>query len=400
MKWLAPSVAILGLACLASHAQAQDNLDRRIRQNQARLDSIRDQRSSLEGELRRLRGRTRNINTEISNIERQRSLTNRVVNELDRQMVAMTSQLDAVTTDLLLTQDALAESQAVLEKRLSDIYKRGPLYTFQVLLAAESFGDLLGRYKYLHIISRQDRILVTEVDDLHQRIGAQRREQVRAQTALDTQREQRGIELRRFVSLERQRQISLRQTRASQQTATSQLDSLARAEVALSDVLASLESERRRAIASGSRPSTAATISTADLGGLLWPATGPIVYRFGRAPGPDGTRIRYEGIGITAPPGTAVRSVAGGTVERAGLFGTYGPSVIIDHGGGFYTLYLYLSGLDVSSGQTVSAGQIVGRSGGSGSESGPHLEFQIRQAAAGSTRPIALDPENWLTKRR
>ena len=58
MKWLAPSVAILGLACLVPHAQAQDNLDRRIRQNQARLDSIRDQRSSLEGELRRLRGRT------------------------------------------------------------------------------------------------------------------------------------------------------------------------------------------------------------------------------------------------------------------------------------------------------------------------------------------------------
>ncbi|MFQ5704577.1 MAG: murein hydrolase activator EnvC family protein [Gemmatimonadales bacterium] len=395
------SLGLLVLLCtLVTPLFAQVGLDRQIRENQARLDSIRRQRSDLEGELQRLRGRARDITTEIRNIERQKNLTNRVVNELDRQMAAMSTKLDTITMDLLLSQDALAETQAVLERRLSDIYKRGPLYAFHVLLAAESFGDLLSRYKYLHLISRQDRALTTEVEDLHRRILAQRREQVVAQRVLIAQREQRSTELRRFVSLERQRQRNLRDTRASQLTTSSVLDSLTRAESELSRLLASLEVARRRAISSGARAELAPNISTADLGTLPWPVTGNVIYRFGRAPGPGGTRIRYEGVGIATPSGTPVRAVAGGRVEIANAFGTYGPSVIIEHGGGFHTVYLYLSGLDVVAGQTVVSGQIIGRSGGSGSESGPHLEFQIRQAAPGSTRPIALDPENWLSKHR
>ena len=55
-----------------------------------------------------------------------------------------------------------------------DIYKRGALYTFQALLAAESFGDLLSRYKYLYLTSRQDRDIVNEVTLLKGRIQDQR----------------------------------------------------------------------------------------------------------------------------------------------------------------------------------------------------------------------------------
>ncbi len=72
------------------------------------------------------------------------------------------SQLDHSSAELTLSQDNLADSKAKMQRRLADIYRRGPLYTFQVLLAAESFGDLLTRYKYLYLTSRQDRALVDE----------------------------------------------------------------------------------------------------------------------------------------------------------------------------------------------------------------------------------------------
>ena len=62
----------------------------------------------------------------------------------------------------------------MLERRLVDIYKRGALYTFQALLAAESFGDLLSRYKYLYLTSRQDRALVADVEKLRNRVVEQR----------------------------------------------------------------------------------------------------------------------------------------------------------------------------------------------------------------------------------
>ncbi len=392
--------ALLLVTSRDAQAQRSGNLDLQIRENQARLDSIRHERSTLEDELDRLRGRARDLTTELRNIERQKNITNRLVNELDRQMGMMSSQLDTITMDLMLAQDALAETRAVLERRLAQIYKRGHLWAFQVLLAAESFGDLLSRYKYLYLVSRQDRALVNEIENLTQRITVQRRELLSAQGALATQREQRSVELQRFVRLERGRQNILRQTQTASRETVSRLDSLARAEDMLNSLVARLEDERRSAVARGERTNTVSSITHAARGTLNWPADGRIVYRFGLQAGPDGTRIRRHGIGIAVPVGTAVRAVASGTVESTRGLGTYGPTVLIFHGGGFYSLYLYLSRFDVQTGQSVTAGQVIGRSGGAGSPAGPHVEFQLREQAPGSQSAIALDPENWLRKRR
>ena len=388
-------VLLAGVLGGARQLHGQAELDRRIRANQARLDSIRREREQLEAELERLRGRARDITSEISLIERQKTITSRVVNELDRQMAAMTSQVDTITMDLMLAQDALAETNAVLQRRLAQIYKRGPLWAFQVLLAAESFGDLLSRYKYLHLISRQDRAMVAEMEELHDRITEQRRQQVSARNAIELQRAERSDELDRYVRLEQRRQNTLRQMQASQRAAASRIDSLAAAEERLNDIINALENERRRAIARGDRPDAAGTITETDVGSLPWPVDGEVIYQWGRETQPDATSIRRHGIGIAVPEGTPVRAVAGGSVEDARGLGTYGPSIIIDHGGGFYTLYLYLSGFEVRPGDQVIAGQVIGQSGGRTSDEGPHIEFQIRGRGG-----IALDPESWLGRRR
>jgi septal ring factor EnvC (AmiA/AmiB activator) len=389
------SIAIVALTCLLSlpvEAHAQQNIDRRIRDNRVRLDSIRQERESLEDELDRLRGRARDIAGEIRNIEQQRDVTARVVNELDRQMFSMTSQLDTVTMDLMLAQDALAETHSVLERRLIEIYKRGPLYAFQVVLAAESFGDLLSRYKYLYLVSRQDRALAHEIEELAVRIDEQRRQHLNVQGELTRQLDTRGTELRRYVQLERQRQNTLAQTRRSREATASRLDSLDQAEAQVNSAIDVLEEARRRAIARGDR--TSAAISTDDLGTLEWPVDGDVVYEFGRYARPDGTHLRRQGIGIAVPTGTPVHTVASGTVGFTNAMGTWGLSVIINHGGGYYTVYLYLSGFEVRSGQLVQAGQVIGRSGGATSDDGPHVEFQIREGQ------LTLDPRHWLRPKR
>ncbi len=393
IRWGIAVVAGLLLLAPTGQIHAQQNIDRRIRDNRARLDSIRRERESLENELDRLRGRARDLTSEIRNIERQRDVTERVVNELDRQMASMTSQLDTVTMDLMLAQDALAETNAVLERRITEIYKRGPLYAFQVLLAAESFGDLLSRYKYLYLVSRQDRALSQEVEELAERIEVQRGQHVSVRNELSQQLDDRGSELRRYRNLERQRQNTLVQTRRSTEATASRLDSLERAEGQLASIINTLEEARTRAIARGDR--SVGTISTDDIGTLDWPVDGGEVrYEFGRYAGPDNTRLRRLGIGIGVPLGTPVRAVATGTVESASALMTWGPSIILNHGGGFYTLYLYLSGFDVQEGQLVQAGQVIGRSGGARSDEGPHIEFQIREGQ------LTLDPRHWLRSRR
>ncbi len=393
---LALAVGLISLI-LPRPIAAQGDINRQIRENQARLDSIRGERDRLEDQLTRLRGRIRNIASELNNIERQKSATSRIVNELDRQMADLTAQLDTITLDLLLTQDALAEKRAVRQRRVVEIYKRGPLWGFQVLLAAESFADLLSRYKYLFLVSQQDQALEVEVENLRDRIARERRVVATVRLELKSNRDERGRELTRYQRLEQQRQRNLRRTRSTAARASERITTLETAEGQLAGLIGNLERRRREDIAAG-RLAPTGSITPADIRSLPWPGDGTIIYRYGRATGPDNTVIRYNGIGIRAPVGTPVRAVADGQVFFAGPYGTYGPSIMLDHGGGYYTLYLYLSRIGVRDNQFVATGDTIGESGGRASDEGPHFEFQIREHQGGG-HTLPLDPLNWLKRR-
>jgi septal ring factor EnvC (AmiA/AmiB activator) len=365
-----------------------------MQDNQRRLEDIRRERSEVEQELARLRGQAHSLSDEISNIEQQKQSTNRIVNELDRQITGLGGQIDQITVDLLIAQDALLEKRAVLERRLADIYKRGPLYGWQVLLAAESFGDLLSRYKYLYLVSRQDRLLTNDMHKLRDRVARQRQLLVDSREALGRRRNERTDELGRYLALEQARESSLRETRRNTRQAEERLSRLERDERTLNDRVEALERARRDAESRGA-PTAAGSITTADLGGLDWPVEGSIIYPFGTTTGPNNTRIPRHGIGIKAPVGTPVRAVAAGTVSLAGGLGLYLTSVLIDHGGGYYTVYAYLNDATVKQGDHVIRGQVIGHVGGESSDEGAHLHFEIRGQGG-----IALDPGNWLRSPR
>jgi len=378
--------------CVTSSVAAQrpQPFDQQLRDNQRRLEDIRRERTQVEQELERLRTEAHSLSDELANIERQKETTNRIVNELDRQINSLSDQIDRTTVDLLLAQDALEEKRAVLERRLVDIYKRGPLYAYQVLLAAESFGDLLSRYKYLYLVSRQDRLLANDMFKLQRRIARERQTLVDARDALGRRKHERTDELQRYLALEHTREASLRETRRSAREAAQRLSQLERDEKSLNDRIVALERARREAEARGA-VTAAASITTADLGQLDWPVEGKIVYQFGTAAGPNNTRIPWHGIGIAAAAGTPVRAIASGTVSLAGPLGTYLTSVLLDHGGGYYTFYGYLSDATVAKGERVAKGQTLGHVGGESGDRGPHLHFEIRGQGG-----IALDPINWL----
>jgi septal ring factor EnvC (AmiA/AmiB activator) len=375
-------------------AQRPQPLDQQLSEDQRRLEDIRRERSDVEQQLEQLRSQAHSLADELSNIERQKLTTNRIVNEIDRQIGGLSTEISRITVDLVLAQDALEEKRAVLERRLVDIYKRGALYTYQALLAAENFGDLLSRYKYLYLVSRQDRLLANDMFKLRDRIARERQTLLDARDALARRKAERTEELQRYLRIERERQTRLRETRRSSHAAERRLSELERNEHALNDRIAALERARREAEARGAALGAAA-ITTADLGRLDWPVVGRTLYQFGTATGPNNTRIPWHGIGIAAPAGTPVRAVASGLVSLAGPLGTYLTSVLLDHGGGYYTFYGYLADAVVFRGARVLKGQVIGHVGGQSSNEGPHLHFEIRGQGG-----IALDPANWLKSQR
>ncbi len=86
----------------------------------------------------------------------------------------------------------------------------------------------------------------------------------------------------------------------------------------------------------------------------------------------------HYGIDINASVGQPVFAAKSGVVVSAGYDGGYGNSIVINHNNGYYTRYAHLSSINVSSGQSVVAGQTIGGAGNTGNSSGPHLHFEIR----------------------
>jgi septal ring factor EnvC (AmiA/AmiB activator) len=385
------------LAVRPAPVAAQSQSPQSLEESRRRLDEIRAERERLQQQQQRLQGQVHDVADELTNLERQKESTNRIVNEIERQIGGLSTQLDRSSAELILAQDNLAERRAVLERRLVDIYKRGPLYTFQVILTAESFGDLLSRYKYLYLTSRQDRALVTEVEQLRNRVVSQRNDILQVKGELDRRRQEREAELDRYGTLARERETRLASLQRSAKSTERKLTQLERDEQHLNTVLAALERSRREAAARGAlrgTPTTPGTLTTGDIGKLDWPVEGTIVYKFGRATLPSGGVIRYNGIGIAAPLGTPVKVVEAGTVALVQKLGTYGLTVAIEHGNGVYSLYMQLETATVKQGEKVTKGETIGTVGGANSDYGPHLHFEIR-----GENQVALDPADWLRRR-
>jgi septal ring factor EnvC (AmiA/AmiB activator) len=334
------------------------------------------------------------VNADLRNIERQRETTNRIVNEIESQLSGLNNELGRVSGELALAEDNLEEKRAVLERRLIDIYKRGQMYTFQALLAAESFGDLLARYKYLYLTSRQDQALVHDVEALNARVRRQRNDLLGIRRALGSTREDRARELKRYADLATARARRLAQLQRSGQATEQRLSALEQDEARLNDLLAALERASRNAASAGGTPIPGG-LTTEDIGKLDWPVNGRVVYNFGRTTLPSGGVVRWNGIGIGAAVGTPVKAVENGRVELVQRIGTYGLTVVVQHGNGYRSLYMQLQNANVAVGQDITRGQIVGTVGGTNSEQGPHLHFEIR-----GENSIALDPSDWLRRRR
>jgi len=115
----------------------------------------------------------------------------------------------------------------------------------------------------------------------------------------------------------------------------------------------------------------------------VWPVPGRLLSSFGSRSDPfTGGSSFHSGVDITAVKGTPIRCTADGIVKSAEWSGAYGKLVIIDHGGGVETYYAHLSAFEVIPGQDVRRSQVIGRSGGTGRATSPHLHYEVRQGGA------------------
>ena len=400
-RGLALALLVPALLVLTEPARGQEEVE---------LDTQRDRLERLQSEIRRRRAeaerlgeRERSVLGELREVERELGVTRQLLETLEQEIAVKAREIARLTRELARAQDRLVVQRQILARRLRSIYKLGRFGTLEILLRSDSFADALGRYKYLRLIAEQDARLVGSIERLEASTRADRMALDRARGELDERRAERLAQARSLEASETERRAMLDRVKGERSEQLRAADALEAETRKIQQLLAALErrraereAARRRAAEAGGAPAAAprASTLTGDLGNLDWPVDGEIVARFGRAVHPVyRTEVVNNGIDIAAPKGAPVRAVGEGEVVYADWNGGYGLMLILDHDGGYYSIYAHLERAAAGVGQRVPKGAIVGTVGESGSLAGPRLHFEIRQEGR------AVDPIQWLRDR-
>ena len=359
------------------------------------------------GELRRLRSR---LEAEQAGLRRgiaandvRRDLLTTKLEELEAvlrsaqaRVASAEARLRRVRAELAGNERSLRQMERELERTLTsvqaravDIYKRGPVSTFELILGSRNVGDLLRRFAYV--------LRITDIDN--ERVSEMRHRKSAIVTAREIIRLLRDDAAKKAALLRAERDRvagiggALRAERAAVggelRSQYARLGSIAQQKKRFDAEATQLRAESSR-IAAFLRGQTD-TPPTVSRNGMSWPVFGPVTSGFGwrRHPVLGGTRF-HAGIDISAPSGTAVRAAASGKVIFAGSQTGYGNYVIVYHGGKIATLYGHLSSIGVATGTQVMRRQTIGRVGCTGYCTGPHLHFEVRV----NGNPV--DPLGWL----
>jgi murein DD-endopeptidase MepM/ murein hydrolase activator NlpD len=308
------------------------------------------------------------------------------VRALDAGVAIEAANTDAAQQALRAAERNLSSAQARLaatEAKMSDLrtkvseaavraYVHPGGDTLLEIVRSKDLGEASRRQALLAHVVSSDRDIVDQMRAVRQ---DEQMERENLAEAADVAADRKKAAAEKLAGLEKARndQVKLKNALDARiEQVTSEVAALSREEATLSGLI---RSRQAAAEASSAAPSAAANAPAAKVGGsgVAWPTNGSVTSGFGYRWG-----SLHAGIDIANGTGTPIRAAKGGTIILAGWNGGYGNCIVIDHGGGFSTLYGHMSRLRASDGQRVSQGDLLGDMGSTGNSTGSHLHFETR----------------------
>jgi septal ring factor EnvC (AmiA/AmiB activator) len=304
--------------------------------------------------------------------------------EIRRQLAAGRAREVELRADMERANAELAAHRAALEWQLRLAYATGREEWLRLALTQQDPLALSRRVVYYGYITRQRSTLLQQVQTQLQTLetaAAALREQMTALAELATRQEARLGELSTARQVRARAVQTLERDLDSRQEKVARLRRDARS---LSELMDRLERERQAPAGSAAPfPDTAPARQLKDL-----PLRGRMVARFGQPRA--GGLLRWDGLMLAAPAGSEVRAVRGGRVVYADWLPGMGLLLVVDHGGGYMSLYGHNQDLRKQVGEPVVQGEVISRVGDSGGQSNPGLYFEVRR----NGKPI--DPRGWV----
>lgn len=361
-----------------------------IREKQDQITQAQKEKEQMKSNLSNLEQIKKDLETQKTNLKNYVAQLDKNLSQIEQNIAELKSKITAKEEEITRTREEL---DAALEKeenqkdamisRIRLMYEKGDSYILDMMLKAESFSDFLNRADFVELVMAYDRQQWKDFMENRKYIELCKEELEAEKAILDEAKagvEQEQSNMEALID-QKNRDITAYETDISnkEQAIKEYKQSIADQDAEIAALEAAIAAEKKKILeASG-------TVLTYDGGTFKFPLAS-----YTRISDDYGNRIHptlgieqfHNGVDFAAPKGTAIYAAYDGQVVAATYSNTMGNYVMIDHGGGLYTIYMHASALYVSKDDVVVRGETIAAVGSTGRSTGNHLHFSVRKDGA------------------
>ena len=378
------------------------------KEEKQKLDAAAEAKKKLQEEKKRTQNMIAELNTLKNDVNVYLEKLDKNLDTIEDEIERLNGEISGKEQQLEVTRGELKEAEDTADRQFADMklrikymYEKGETGFLDLLLTSGNLADFFNRAEYVDKISSYDRAQLDVYEAAVQTIEDKRAQLEGEKEELQGLQQEETAKQESVKALMAEKRTELAKYKSQISSAEGELSDYDKQLAAQEEQIRSIEAaikkreeeERRRAEeeARKKREAEAAaarkTAAAKDLGSIhfTWPcpASGRITSGFGKRSSPTkGASTYHNGVDIGAASGANIVAAAAGEVVSAGYSGAAGNMIMISHGGGIYTLYMHCSKITCSEGQSVKAGQTIGKVGSTGVSTGPHLHFGIRSGGS------------------
>lgn len=385
-----PVFTVLNVSAFSAPAKEE------VRDYREHLDETKKELNDIRGQIKQQResllidkNNEKTTSKYITKLNREMDMTRKEVNVFNNNIGVLSSDIKELTARMSAADKMKEEKKDAVMKILRRQYEQKDSFYLRFLLNSGNISDFVRRYKFIKILSGKNAEQVEDYRRLIEKMEDDKQALVDYKSTLAGIKNDKESEWKRYKDEKNEKDALLKNIKSNIKQRTKMLEELEQNAKKLTKFIDSIE----------------ATVELSDKGAekafkenkghFPWPVDGGyVIAKFGKYRHPEfKTIVENRGLHIKEKYGVPVYTIFGGMVKYADWFEGYGKTVIIYHGGGYFSIYGHLSDIDVSTGQRVTIKQQIGKVGDTESFYGDELYLEMRKKA----EPI--DPLKYLKAR-